>query len=322
MRSFVALLKALFVKRHSAARLADLEAAQRRAAVETLGKLEPGALAQHSAALVARLLDSNADVRQAVVQTLGKLEPGALAQHCAALLAMFERDSDAGVRQAVVQTLGKGDRRRLVKELEDLSAIFAVHPTDLDRWTVWLMGPAEGPYSAGVWELSVTIPPEYPMSPPTFRFVTPIYHPLVCQTSGKVAWLLDDWSPALGIRVLLYTLHVMIADYNAVEPCSWSGSKLMQSLTLASDRADYDRVARKWTLAHAVGAAHLRRCSFFPAIRRRALYLTWVARQLAALHGLPASALLDPWVEFVVPLCVLVPDKTLGPLMAKGTPDC
>jgi ubiquitin-conjugating enzyme E2 D/E len=160
-----------------------------------------------------------------------------------------------------------------------------------------------------VWELSVTFPPEYPYRPPTIFFVTPIYHPFVCQTSGKVAWLLDDWSPALGIRVLLYTLHVMIVDYNAVEPCSWSGSKLMQSLTLASDRADYDRVARKWTQAHAVGASHfLRSCS--PAIRRRALYLMWVARQLEALHGLPADALLDPWVEFVVPLCVFLPDKT------------
>jgi hypothetical protein len=85
----------------------------------------------------------------------------------------------------------------------------------------------------------------------------------------------------------------------------------MQSMIqqLASDRADYDRVARKWTQAHAVGASHfLRRCS--PAIRRRALYLMWVARQLEALHGLPADALLDPWVEFIVPLCVFVPDKT------------
>ena len=202
--------------------------------------------------------------------------------------------------------------RRLVKELKDLSAIFAVHPTDLDRWTVWLMGPAEGPYSAGVWELSVTFPPDYPFKPPTFCFVTPIYHPFVCQTSGKVAWLQDDYSPALGIRVLLYTLHSMIVDVkaDAIEPC-WPESKLMQSMIqqLASDRADYDRVARKWTQAHAVGASHfLRRCS--PAIRRRALYLMWVARQLEALHGLPATALLDPWVEFVVPLCVFVPDKT------------
>jgi ubiquitin-protein ligase len=235
-------------------------------------------------------------------------------QHSAALLAMLERDSDAGVRQAVVQTLGKGDRRRLVKELEDLSAIFAVHPTDLDRWTVWLAGPAEGPYSAGVWELSVTFPPEYPYRPPTIFFVTPIYHPFVCQTSGKLAGLLDrkTWSPALQMRVILYSLHSMLVDVkaDAFEPC-WSENKLMQSMIqqLASDRADFDRVARKWTQAHAVGASHfLRSCS--PAIRRRALYLMWVARQLEALHGLPADALLDPWVEFVVPLCVFVPDKT------------
>ena len=219
-------------------------------------------------------------------------------------------------------------RKRLVKELlsathednnrwspADKSTIYAVHPTDVDRWTVWLAGPAEGPYSSGVWELSVTFPPEYPYGrPPTIFFVTPIYHPFVCQTSGKVAWLLDEktWSPALQMRVILYSLHSMLVDVkaDAFEPC-WSENKLMQSMIqqLASDRAVFDRVARKWTQAHAVGASHfLRRCS--PAIRRRALYLMWVARQLEALHGLPADALLDPWVEFVVPLCVFVPDKT------------
>jgi ubiquitin-protein ligase len=202
----------------------------------------------------------------------------------------------------------------------DKSTIYEVHPTDLDRWTVWLAGPAEGPYSSGVWELSVTFPPEYPCRPPTIFFVTPIYHPFVCQTSGKVAGLLDEktWSSALPMRVILYSLHSMLVDVkaDAFEPC-WSENKLMQSMIqqLASDRADFDRVARKWTQAHAVGASHfLRRCS--PAIRRRALYLMWVARQLEALHGLPADALLDPWVEFVVPLCVFVHDKT-----RQGKPD-
>ncbi len=221
---------------------------------------------------------------------------------------------------------------RLVKELQramhednrwspaDKSTIFAVHPTDLDRWTVWLAGPAEGPYSSGVWELSVTFPPEYPCGPPTIFFVTPIYHPFVCQTSGKVAGLLDvkTWSPVFGIRDILYYLHSMLVDVKAVafEPC-WSENELMQSMIqqLASDRAVFDRVARKWTQAHAVGASHFLpghpSCACFsPAIRRRARYLMWVARQVEALHGLPADALLDPWVEFVVPLCVFVPDKT------------
>jgi hypothetical protein len=136
---------------------------------------------------------------------------------------------------------------------------------------------------------------------------------VVCVLGGcKVAGLLYDWSPAVQMLVILYSLHSMLVDVkaDAFEPC-WSENKLMQSMIqqLASDRADYDRVARKWTQAHAVGASHfLRRCS--PAIRRHALYLMWVARQLEALHGLPADALLDPWVEFVVPLCVFVPDKT------------
>ena len=185
---------------------------------------------------------------------------------------------------------------------------------------MWLAGPAEGPYSAGVWELSVTFPPEYPYRPPTIFFVTPIYHPFVCQTSGKVAGLLDGktWSSALQMRVILYSLHSMLVDVkaDAFEPC-WSENKLMQSMIqqLASDRADYDRVARKWTQAHATGASHFLpghpSCACFsPAIRRRARYLMWVARQLEALHGRPADALLDPWVEFIVPLCVFVPDKT------------
>ena len=225
-----------------------------------------------------------------------------------------------------------GHPTRLVKELQramhednnrwspaDKSTIYEVHPTDLDRWTVWLAGPAEGPYSSGVWELSVTFPPEYPCGPPTIFFVTPIYHPFVCQTSGKVAGLLDEktWSPALQMRVILYSLHSMLVDVkvkaDAFKPC-WSENKLMQSMIqqLASDRADFDRVARKWTQAHAVGASHFLpghpSCACFsPAIRRRARYLMWVARQLEALHG---DALLDPWVEFIVPLCVFVPDKT------------
>ena len=74
--------------------------------MKTLGKLEPGTLAQHGAALVARLEDSDADVRRAVVETLGKLEPATLAQHGAALAARRE-DSDEGVREAVMETLRK-----------------------------------------------------------------------------------------------------------------------------------------------------------------------------------------------------------------------
>ena len=86
-------------------RLEDSDAVVRQALVKTLGKLEPATLALRGAALIARLEDSDAGVREAVVKTLGKLEPGRLAQHGAALVSRLE-DSGAGVRRAVVQTLG------------------------------------------------------------------------------------------------------------------------------------------------------------------------------------------------------------------------
>ena len=65
----------------------------RWAALETLGKLEPAALAQHAAAVVAKLEDCRLGVRRAALETLGKLEPAALAQHAAAIVAKLE-DSD------------------------------------------------------------------------------------------------------------------------------------------------------------------------------------------------------------------------------------
>jgi len=91
-----------------AAKLEDPDEDVRYAAVQTLGKLESAALAQHGAALAARLEDFNEFLRLAAVERLGKLEPVALAQHGAALAARLE-DSQWLVRQAAVETLGKLD---------------------------------------------------------------------------------------------------------------------------------------------------------------------------------------------------------------------
>ena len=88
------------------AKLEDSDVDVREAAVETLGKLEPAALAQHAATIVAKLEHSNEDVRMAAVDTLGELEPAALAQHAAAVVAKLE-DSKWGVRRAAAATLGK-----------------------------------------------------------------------------------------------------------------------------------------------------------------------------------------------------------------------
>ena len=68
--------------------LGGSKATNRRAAVETLGKLAPEALAEHAAALVAKLEDSDEEVRKAAADTLGKLAPEVLTSHGGAVLQM------------------------------------------------------------------------------------------------------------------------------------------------------------------------------------------------------------------------------------------
>jgi peroxin-4 len=42
------------------------------------------------------------------------------------------------------------------------------------RWKAWIRGPDETPYAGGVFELAITCSNEYPLAPPTIKFVTKV----------------------------------------------------------------------------------------------------------------------------------------------------
>jgi len=98
--------------------LEDSEWMVRRAAVQTLGKLEPAALAQHGAALAARLGDSGVFVQIEARFVMHKLEPAA--GHMDAVAAKLE-DSNEYVRRAAVETLGKLDLADLAQHQQALA---------------------------------------------------------------------------------------------------------------------------------------------------------------------------------------------------------
>lgn len=210
--------------------------------------------------------------------------------------------------------------RRLTKELRsvhtldrwspsDQHALFAVRANDLSHWSAWLAGPADSPYCGGVWELSINFPNNYPIDPPTIKFLTPVYHPLVCQSTGKIKLdLLDSsWSPALSARVILVVLHSMLGDIRAedYDAKCWADHQQMQSLmrSLVSDRDAFDQTARVWTRTRAAYTMVDPRSS--PATHSRARFLLWLAMQIETMHGLPGTGIWAAWVEGVLPLCVL-----------------
>lgn len=75
--------------------------------------------------------------------------------------------------------------KRLRKELQVLRKSQGEQPDDiflrnnpdnLLLWKAWLKGPAETPYEDGVFQLDIRCGIDYPLSPPTIKFVTKVRH--------------------------------------------------------------------------------------------------------------------------------------------------
>uniref|UniRef100_A0A8C6SG45 UBC core domain-containing protein n=1 Tax=Neogobius melanostomus TaxID=47308 RepID=A0A8C6SG45_9GOBI len=72
--------------------------------------------------------------------------------------------------------------KRILEELRNLHChphpFFQIFPseTDFTFWKVLMEGPPDTPYESGVFELFCQFGPDYPVKPPTVRFITPIYH--------------------------------------------------------------------------------------------------------------------------------------------------
>lgn len=72
--------------------------------------------------------------------------------------------------------------RRILEELKNLHCqphpFFQIFPleTDFTFWKLLMEGPPDTPYESGVFELFCQFGPDYPVKPPTVRFITSIYH--------------------------------------------------------------------------------------------------------------------------------------------------
>merc|ERR1711881_454885 len=119
---------------------------------------------------------------------------------------------------------------------------------DLFHWQATIMGPAESPYSGGVYFLNIHFPADYPFKPPKLQFTTGIYHPNI-NANGAICLdiLKDQWSPALTISKVLLSLSSLLTDPNPDDP-------LVPEIAeqLKSNKNKHDANAREWTKKYAM----------------------------------------------------------------------
>lgn len=108
--------------------------------------------------------------------------------------------------------------KRILREASELSS----HPdptlhacpleSDLFEWHFTLAGPPSTPYSEGIYHGRITLPPSYPLRPPSFRFLTPsgrfeVNREICLSISGHHE---ETWQPAWGIRTALWALRAFM----------------------------------------------------------------------------------------------------------------
>ena len=73
---------------------------------------------------------------------------------------------------------------------QDACGVLRPDDDDLQSWTAAMSGPTGTSYEHGIFVLSISLPADYPYSPPRVKFVTPIYHPNVLTSTGDIDLLL------------------------------------------------------------------------------------------------------------------------------------
>ncbi|KAL2266343.1 hypothetical protein VTJ83DRAFT_5695 [Remersonia thermophila] len=105
--------------------------------------------------------------------------------------------------------------RRILREAHELtvspSADYHAAPleTDLFEWHFTLRGPPRSAFERGIYHGRITLPPTYPLRPPSFRFLTPSgrFEPnreICLSISGHHE---ETWQPAWGVRTALVALR-------------------------------------------------------------------------------------------------------------------
>jgi len=146
----------------------------------------------------------------------------------------------------VIRRVSKELKELIEEPLEGISVL--VNDKDITDVQCVVEGPAGTPYAAGHFRIKLSLPKDFPHSPPRGYFLTRIFHPNVAPTSGEICvnTLKKDWKPEYGIRHILLTVKCLLIVPNAESALNEEAGKL-----LLEQYDEYAKRAKMMTEIHA-----------------------------------------------------------------------
>lgn len=132
------------------------------------------------------------------------------------------------------------DYRALTNNPPDGITAGPVSEDDLYNWEALIQGPEGTPFEGGVFPAELKFPKDYPLAPPSMRFLVDVWHPNV-YTNGLVCISIlhppgDDpnhyeqaserWSPVQSVEKILISVMSMLAEPNDESPANVEAAKM------------------------------------------------------------------------------------------------
>lgn len=179
-----------------------------------------------------------------------------LVVHVLVLLALDTIDdrTEAPTIKAAMHSLAASKRLRkelqvLRKSGDDSDIVLWVHPDNLLKWKAWIRGPVDTPYEGGVFQLDIRCGMDYPLAPPTIKFVTKVFHPNVHFRTGDICLdiLKKEWSPAWGLQAACRAVLALLSDPDAESPLNCDAGNMIRG----NDMIAFNTMAAMYTVENA-----------------------------------------------------------------------
>ncbi|GMI08932.1 hypothetical protein TrLO_g4717 [Triparma laevis f. longispina] len=150
---------------------------------------------------------------------------------------------------AMTQKRLRKELKQLEKSDDDTIYLRPIKVGELLRWNALLRGPDGSPYAGGIYGISVNVDSTYPMSPPTIKFLTKIFHPNVNYNTGDICLdiLKKEWSPAWSLISACRAVLSLMDDPEASSPLNCDAGNLIR----AGDMTAFNAMARMYNVENA-----------------------------------------------------------------------
>ncbi|EGD73396.1 hypothetical protein PTSG_05091 [Salpingoeca rosetta] len=133
---------------------------------------------------------------------------------------------------------------RLRKELKSIQAdenplykFIGLEQDSMFLWSLWIFGPPGTAFEGGAFRCLVRFPSSYPMDPPSWQFLTPIFHPNVYFDGKVCVSVLQQpaqaqrsngfWMPTLDVPGVCQSVLSLLSSPNPLDPANAEAATLV-----------------------------------------------------------------------------------------------